>query len=452
MRLATTRSAPASTFTNGSPSAGLIPFVYAASFPYRGEPGRVIQDIIAIANDSPFVATSISHGFEQFRGQPLGNLPIALPDDAPPAPLGELTLSRIPLSHLLTGIRLNTRYLRTLLQTDPRVVDQEGILPVEGGLSNEPFGRDFVRASAFERVNPPGKVNFLLSIVDSASGRELQDQPVFSLASLGESGGRRPFRQLAQPFLLDRRSTLRLQVTEDTAGITGILHIAIHGFKVLSASNCPTPPIPGAPPPVPGRAIPFDYVARLTLGGIPGTRSTREIQVEAGQAFRITSIGYGLNTPPGEVPLEGLRPNELGRFDLGSVRVDQLPADAWVDGIRIRPGALRFAVTPDGRLNPNTPAMLADTVFERLNEPRDVSFRYQLSDGGIGRDLQNQSLHNIAGLGNATGERPFLHLARPWQMGPRSTILVHVEEGFGRGELHIVLQGYRLPVIPGGRV
>jgi hypothetical protein len=453
MRLTATRgrSTTTSASVNSAPPAGMIPFVYAASFPYRGEPGRVIQDVIAVANDSPFVATSISHGFEQFRGQPVGNQPIVVPAATPSMTLGALPLANIPLIHLLTGIRLNTRYLRTLLATDPRLVDQEGVLPVERGLSPEPFGRDFLRASAFERVEPAANASFLLSIVDSASGRELQDQPVFSLSSLGEGGGRRPFRPLAQPFFLERRSTLRLQVTEDTPGVSGVLHIALHGFKVLSSANCPTPPLPGVPPPLPGRAIPFDYVARLTLGGIPGTRVEREIQVEAGQAFRITSIGYGLNTPATEVPLERLTLTTGRLFDLGAVRVDQIPADAWVDGIRIRPTALRFAVTPGGGLNPGAPEFIANSIFERLNNPGDVSFRYQISDGGIGRDLQNQTLHNLAGLGNSTGERPFLQLARPWQLGPRSTVQVQVEEGFGRGELHIAFHGYRLPAQPGGR-
>jgi hypothetical protein len=73
-----------------------------------------------------------------------------------------------------------------------------------------------------------------------------------------------------------------------------------------------------------------------------------------------------------------------------------------------------------------------------------VSFRYSIFDSGRGRDLQNQPLHNIAGLGSADGERPFKRLARSIIFQPRSTIRIRVEERFGRGTLFIVLQGYKV--------
>ena len=83
-------------------------------------------------------------------------------------------------------------------------------------------------------------------------------------------------------------------------------------------------------------------------------------------------------------------------------------------------------------------------LFERLNRPEDVSFRYTIFDSGRGRELQNQPFHNIAGLGIASGERPFKRLARPMVFLPRSTIRVRIEERFGRGTLFIVFQGYKI--------
>jgi hypothetical protein len=86
---------------------------------------------------------------------------------------------------------------------------------------------------------------------------------------------------------------------------------------------------------------------------------------------------------------------------------------------------------------------MAGELFERLNRPEDVSFRYTILDSGRGRELQNQPLHNIAGLGIGDGDRPFKKLARSMVFLPRSTIRVRIEERFGRGTLFVVLQGYK---------
>jgi hypothetical protein len=79
-----------------------------------------------------------------------------------------------------------------------------------------------------------------------------------------------------------------------------------------------------------------------------------------------------------------------------------------------------------------------------LNRPDDVRFLYAFSDSGTGRDLQNQRVHNVAGLGIANGDRPFKVLHKPMAFLPRSTIRVQVEEIFGRGRLFIVFQGYKI--------
>jgi hypothetical protein len=69
-------------------------------------------------------------------------------------------------------------------------------------------------------------------------------------------------------------------------------------------------------------------------------------------------------------------------------------------------------------------------------------------DSGSGRELQNQPIHNIAGLGSADGDRPFRPFARPAYFAPRSTIRIEVEEVsegslFRDAQLFIVLQGYK---------
>src|SRR4029077_6882331 len=103
-----------------------------------------------------------------------------------------------------------------------------------------------------------------------------------------------------------------------------------------------------------------------------------------------------------------------------------------------------IAFDNSGVLTAGLPVNLVDSVFEPLNRPEDVSFRYTIFDSGIGRELQNQPIDNIAGLGIANGERPFKRFARPMIFLPRSTIRITIEEHFGRGTLFVVFQGYKI--------
>src|SRR5262249_56240420 len=80
-------------------------------------------------------------------------------------------------------------------------------------------------------------VSVLLSIVDSATGRELQNEPVHSTATLGNVNGRRPFKALSQPMVFMPRSTIRIQVEERTRAVSGTLFITLQGYKVLGVAD-----------------------------------------------------------------------------------------------------------------------------------------------------------------------------------------------------------------------
>jgi hypothetical protein len=78
-----------------------------------------------------------------------------------------------------------------------------------------------------------------------------------------------------------------------------------------------------------------------------------------------------------------------------------------------------------------------------------IDFKYSIVDSGTGRELQNQFIHNIAGLGKADGDRPFRPFAKPMIFLPRSTIRITVEEIsvgaiYQGAELYIVLHGYKI--------
>ena len=310
----------------------------------------------------------------------------------------------------------------------------------------------------FQQVRSPAEISFLFSILDSGSGRELQDEPTHNLASLGKSNGERPFRLLAQPITFQPRSTFRLQIIERSQGIRGNLFIVFYGYQVIGSSGCPEPVArrltgsPMCPTETIGspsaRVIPFDYVATFNLTGRPQNQVESEVTVNAEGGFVATSIGYGLLVEESEVLDQRSIPTIGGTFSLAGVKLRFFAASALTDGIRIRPDLLRIAFKDKGELADALPVDMANELFERLNRPEDVSFRYTIFDSGRGRELQNQPLHNIAGLGIADGDRPFKKLARSMIFQPRSTIRIRVEERFGSGTLFIVLQGYKFLSAP----
>ena len=490
----------------------VIPYDYGAAFKIIGQPGNVVQSVINTAPDSLFVAVAIGYGFEEERSRPLklGNYYYG-------QHVGEIKLGQLPRDALIEGFRI-------------------------GASESE---ESLVGPGVFQGVKSPAEISFLFSMLDSGTGRELQDEPTYNLASLGKSNGERPFRLLAQPITFQPRSTMRLQIIERSQGIIGTLFIVLYGYQVIGSSACPeviSRKITG-PPMCPtetigspsARVIPFDYVTTFQLTGRAQNQMETEAVVNAEGGFVATSIGYGLLVEQRAVPLRAIgaifgelndnepatlsirnirtnssrdfrpvegAPNpcpfsfsllEPGEYeisyrnavfaptvhvepgkasevnvtytgqeteielvdpvpldiDLEQLPLGMLPPDALLDGLRIKPQLVRLAFENSGELSHKLPFAVANQLFERLNRPEDVSFRYAIFDTGRGRELQNQPLHNIAGLGIADGDRPFKRLARSMIFQPRSTIRVRVEERFGRGTLFIVLQGYKILGAPG---
>lgn len=444
----------------------IIPYDYGATFAITGRPGSIVQDAITISPDGVFVAVAIGYGFEEQRGRPLG---VALPPVIEGAPISTLvpaniTLGQIPTSALIEGFRANPRFEPLVFKT-PGQFNGERIrsrLFADEPIPADQF-TDEARSTVLERVKAPEEISFLFSIVDTSTGRELQDEPTHNLASLGRSNGERPFRLLAQPITFMPRSTIRLQVIERTEGATGTLFIVLYGYKILGSSACPEtvartltgPPqcrveSIGRPS---DRVIPFDYVTTIDLTGRPKNLVENETTVSVEGGFVATAVGYGLLVEEGPVIVQKPPGNQGNLTNLAEVKLRQFPPSALMDGIRIRPNLVRLAFDNNAQLNAQVPVQLLDELFERLNRPEDVSFRYTIFDGGRGRELQNQPLHNVAGLGIANGDRPFKRLARPMVFLPRSTIRIQVEERFGRGKVFFVFQGYKILGAPptGGR-
>jgi len=439
----------------GSSSGFVLPFDHAASFEIKGIPGNIVQDVINIGTDGAFVAVSIGYGFEEDRGRPAELVPLPT---TPISPSG-IKLDQIPTTALIDGFRLNPSFDKIAFEaknpsTSPSRFSTTNATALSTKLIAPEYGSDII-----QRLKPAEEISFLFSIVDTATGRELQDEPTHNLASLGISNGQRPFRLLAQPLAFQPRSTLRLQIIERSEGVQGTLFIVLYGYKMLSSSACPEPilrTLRGSPACLTetigspsARVIPFDYVTSFQLTGVPGNQVEAEAPINVEGGFVATSIGYGLAAESLDVNIRG---TGAGSVKLGDLTLSQFPTSALQDGIRIRPNFVRIAFDDNGTLATVATSDLANRVFERLNRPEDVSFRYSILDTGTGRELQNQPINNVAGLGIANGDRPFKRFARAMLFLPRSTIRVTVDERFGRGTLFIVFQGYKILGAPVGEV
>src|SRR5262245_6683437 len=223
---------------SATPSSGtVIPYDYAATFELTGQPGNLVQDVINISQESVFVAVAIGYGFEEDRGRP-----IDITSPPPPKP-GDITLDTIPADALVEGFRVNPRFESLVFRLDQTI---GGSTRVTGHSDQDLPTNLFQRTrpeddALFHKTKSPEEISFLFSLVDSSSGRELQDEPTHNLASLGISNGERPFRLLAQPLSFLPRSTLRLQVIERSQDTRGTLFIVLYGYKIFGAAGCPEP-------------------------------------------------------------------------------------------------------------------------------------------------------------------------------------------------------------------
>ncbi|MET0555848.1 MAG: hypothetical protein ABW221_22605 [Vicinamibacteria bacterium] len=169
-----------------------IPYDYVATFKLTGVPGSRVQDVITISTEGTFVAVSVGSSF------------------APAREALKLTAAPPPFDTTLAGLFPDT---------------------------TKDFGaQDAFISLARSLLLRFGGVQFLYSIVDSGSGRELQNKPVHNLAGLGAADGDRPFRPFARPVPFVSRSTIRIEVEELSAGPffkDGTLFLVFHGYKRL---------------------------------------------------------------------------------------------------------------------------------------------------------------------------------------------------------------------------
>jgi hypothetical protein len=174
----------------GTVAAGVkeIPYDYVATFKLTGDRGKRVQDVITISTEGTFVAVSVGYSF-------------------------------VPAENAVTA---------------PALIPAP-FTAAFAALFTSDVARAFksVAESALLRA---GGVQFLYTIVDSGSGRELENKSVHSVAGLGTPDGDRPFRPFARPVQFVPRATIRIEIEELSVGPLfkdGTLFLVLHGYKRL---------------------------------------------------------------------------------------------------------------------------------------------------------------------------------------------------------------------------
>jgi hypothetical protein len=203
-----------------------IPYDYVARFILEGVAGKRQQDVINISIEGAFVATAIGYGVLPKRSD--------APDGISVIP-GGVTLGPPVAPAVKPSVQLRD------------VVAQFGAAflgPSFNASTGQTINQDELRAQLADTVSCLLRrccgIEFKYSIVDSGTGRELQNHPIYNIAGLGSADGERPFRAFPKPMVFLPRSTIRIEIEEVSRGplfAGGELQIVLHGYKVLGAGT-----------------------------------------------------------------------------------------------------------------------------------------------------------------------------------------------------------------------
>jgi hypothetical protein len=211
MREMNRASPEASIPIKAEPNIKEIPYDYVATFKLLGKQGNRVQDVINISTDGAFVANAIGYSF--IPALKVQNENVIQP------PFSDGVTTNFLQNPLLSLIE---PFVQPSPPSDPNTRTSQQLQLIK-------------LVSECLLVKLCG-IQFKYSIVDSGSGRELQNQPIHNIAGLGESNGDRPFRPFAKPMIFMPRSTIRIEIEEISEGpiyTDAQLYIVLHGYKML---------------------------------------------------------------------------------------------------------------------------------------------------------------------------------------------------------------------------
>lgn len=194
-----------------------IPFDHVLRFALDGKPAQRNQKVVNVSIEGTWILTAISWSFVPAvaKLQTLVNGVRSLWGKAD-----------------LTDAELKDSHVALIRKTVTRVMGRSSVEPAFNNAITYMLEM-FLLSQLDSSLHTFG---FFYSLVDTGSGRELQDDRVYSAAGLGRGDGERPFYTLPRPMVFAPRSTLRVEIEEvfdlDLAQ-GGELNMVMHGYKVL---------------------------------------------------------------------------------------------------------------------------------------------------------------------------------------------------------------------------
>jgi len=226
-----------------------IPFDIAFRYDLTGEPGKVLRKTFTVSIEAPFVAVSIGYGLVP-RVSALRFGPPRPPLPASGVILSQkpLTLRTITIGEIIDGLTAALDDALPGTQVGPKVAAVFGngfklsavlSTPALLGGGTAPLDNDALDTLFQAVAAPVDRVQFRYALFDDGTGREFQSEPILNIAGLGIANGDRPFRYFARPIRFAARSTIRLEITEESE-FEGELHVSLQGYKVLGGASSPT--------------------------------------------------------------------------------------------------------------------------------------------------------------------------------------------------------------------
>jgi hypothetical protein len=223
----------------------IVPFDHQVSFELTDRRDNVLTKFINVSVEGHFIATAIGYGLQSVS--PIFFAPQISPGPPGGPPSRLVPLQGVTISQLLDGFEFalsaagaakgnveaqQQQMLKSGAQFNPEFTDLI-ISHGRGGFFVDSLGDSITRLFQTS-ICAPEQVHFLYRIIDNASSRELQSEPVHNLAGWGRANGDRPFRFFPRPLVFEPRAVIRFQITEITG--QGRLYIVLQGYKVLRTS------------------------------------------------------------------------------------------------------------------------------------------------------------------------------------------------------------------------
>jgi hypothetical protein len=234
-----------------------IPFDYAFRYDLEGVLDKVHNRTVTVSTEAGFTAVSIGYGVvPTVQAIRFGIAPKAVLEQPPVvATTARAVVPQIQTTTLGLIVAALSESLDEDLKAESQKIGPRTATVLRDGFKLNPEFADRILLSgmtgAFDRqilaetfqtvAAPPEQIQFLYAIVDEGTGREFQSEPILNIAGLGTANGMRPFRYFALPIQFDRRTTIRMQVTEKSE-FQGELHVSLQGYKTLGEPGTPTGP------------------------------------------------------------------------------------------------------------------------------------------------------------------------------------------------------------------